>query len=361
MFSNKFTQINVLLWKSFQSADKSFSFLYILSYEAIVNYCDKWCCISSFICDWNKLRIPKVTTGGVLFKKAVLKTFANFTGKHLCWSLILIDLQHYEKDTPMQVFSSDFCEIFNKTYFEELLQTTASGILFTSFTRFINVCYRFKPNCATANYINYFAHYQSLFYAVITDTWPCGMELFINSREDDCHCEKCENNKLLLWLLSRKNWLLIKCNILVKIDPASFRESLICCIKNYDCCRGNRKTYVLEEYQELSDYVKTLKEIQYFKWVCEENKCAKVNIIATGLEIADVFIEIYEVEILKKMKWFSVSILVTTAKINKRMKFRVHTLTMRLLHYTMLRVTLKRNLLVQNVILIIIYISYLWW
>ena len=77
---------------------------------------------------------------------------------------------------------------------------------------------------------------------------------------------------------------------MVKIDPASFIESLICSIKNYDCCRWNFKNCVgLEEYQKLIDYIETLEEIQYCKWVREENKWAKVNIIDTGLEFADVF------------------------------------------------------------------------
>ena len=52
------------------------------------------------------------------------------------------------------------------------------------------------------------------------------------------------------------------------------------------------------------------------------------------------------------MKWFSVSVLVKPKNINKRMKFRAHTLTMRLLHYTLLHVTWRKNCLVQNVILI---------
>ena len=39
-------------------------------------------------------------------KKGVLKTFVNFTGKHLCWSIFLIKLQ-------------------DDTYFEEHLPTTA--------------------------------------------------------------------------------------------------------------------------------------------------------------------------------------------------------------------------------------------
>ena len=29
----------------------------------------------------------------IFFKIGVLKTFANFTGKHMCWSLFLIKLQ----------------------------------------------------------------------------------------------------------------------------------------------------------------------------------------------------------------------------------------------------------------------------
>ena len=41
--------------------------------------------------------------------------------KHLWWSLFL-------KETPTQVFSREICEIFENTYFEEHLQTTACGV-----------------------------------------------------------------------------------------------------------------------------------------------------------------------------------------------------------------------------------------
>ena len=40
-------------------------------------------------------------------KKDVLKTFANFTGKHLCWSLFLITLQVFE-GFPMKRFPIKF-------------------------------------------------------------------------------------------------------------------------------------------------------------------------------------------------------------------------------------------------------------
>ena len=62
-------------------------------------------------------------------KKAVLKNFAIFTGKHLCRSLFFIKLQAlqlYQKETPTQVFFCEYCEIFKNTYFEKHLRTTAS-------------------------------------------------------------------------------------------------------------------------------------------------------------------------------------------------------------------------------------------
>ena len=40
-------------------------------------------------------------------KKGVLQSFVNFTGKHLFWSLFLMNWQ-----TPAQVFSSEICEIY---------------------------------------------------------------------------------------------------------------------------------------------------------------------------------------------------------------------------------------------------------
>ena len=45
-------------------------------------------------------------------RKSVLKNFANFTGKYLCWSLLLLKLAK----TPTQVFSCEICEILKNTY-----------------------------------------------------------------------------------------------------------------------------------------------------------------------------------------------------------------------------------------------------
>ena len=38
----------------------------------------------------------------VLYKKSVFKNFANFTGKHLCWSLFLIELQALSAVTSLK-------------------------------------------------------------------------------------------------------------------------------------------------------------------------------------------------------------------------------------------------------------------
>ena len=50
----------------------------------------------------------------------VLKNFAIFIEKHLCWSIFLImlrpeGLQRYWKETPIQVFSCEYCWIFSNS------------------------------------------------------------------------------------------------------------------------------------------------------------------------------------------------------------------------------------------------------
>ena len=42
----------------------------------------------------------------VFCKKGVVKNFANFTGKHLCWSLFLITLQVFRPTTLLKRYSN---------------------------------------------------------------------------------------------------------------------------------------------------------------------------------------------------------------------------------------------------------------
>ena len=58
----------------------------------------------------------------MFFKIGILKNFAIFTGKHLCWRLFLIKLktlawQLHQKDTPTQVFTFEYSKIFQSTFF----------------------------------------------------------------------------------------------------------------------------------------------------------------------------------------------------------------------------------------------------
>ena len=54
----------------------------------------------------------------VFYKKDFLKTFANFSGNNLCWSVFN---KVYSKETPAWLFSGEIYENFKSTYFEEHL------------------------------------------------------------------------------------------------------------------------------------------------------------------------------------------------------------------------------------------------
>ena len=55
-------------------------------------------------------------------KKDALKNLAKFTGKHLCQSLFL------KKETLVQLFSCEFCEIFKNAFFYRTPPLAASAI-----------------------------------------------------------------------------------------------------------------------------------------------------------------------------------------------------------------------------------------
>ena len=81
----------------------------ILTYESCEFYLKADLIISPFRSDigvpcWSQKQPPEV-----FFKRAVLKIFALFTGKHLCWCLFLIKFHALRpaallKKTPTQVF-----------------------------------------------------------------------------------------------------------------------------------------------------------------------------------------------------------------------------------------------------------------
>ena len=63
----------------------------------------------------------------------VFLSFANFTGKHLCWTFFLKNLQAqgmqlYLKKTPTKVFSCEVSEIFKNNFFYRTPPVTASAL-----------------------------------------------------------------------------------------------------------------------------------------------------------------------------------------------------------------------------------------
>ena len=69
----------------------------------------------------------EAATGGVLQKRCSYK-FCNIHRKTVMLESLCgpSSLQFYQKETSTLMFSCEYCEIFNNTYFEEHLRTTAS-------------------------------------------------------------------------------------------------------------------------------------------------------------------------------------------------------------------------------------------
>ena len=65
--------------------------------------------------------------------KVDLKISAKVTLKHLRWSLFLIKLQGLQnswEETPIQVFSCDYCGIFKNSFFYRTLPVASSELLY---------------------------------------------------------------------------------------------------------------------------------------------------------------------------------------------------------------------------------------
>ena len=70
---------------------------------------------------WDPSVRCKSSNSQLFFKIDVLKYFAIFTGKKLCWNLLLIN------KTPTQMFSCEYYEIFKSTYLYRTTLVAASG------------------------------------------------------------------------------------------------------------------------------------------------------------------------------------------------------------------------------------------
>ena len=75
--------------------------------------------------------IDRSSHSQLFFKTGALKSFPNFTAKHLYWGLVLIKLQawglqRYQKKAPTQVLSCEIYEIFKNIFFNRTPPAAAS-------------------------------------------------------------------------------------------------------------------------------------------------------------------------------------------------------------------------------------------
>ena len=61
-------------------------------------------------------RLLRSSHSEVFYKKAVLRNFTKFTGKHLCQSLFINACNFAKKETLAQVFFCEFCKISKNTF-----------------------------------------------------------------------------------------------------------------------------------------------------------------------------------------------------------------------------------------------------
>ena len=101
----------------------------------------------------------------VFYKKAVIKNFAKFAGKHLLWSLVLIKWQSFRPETLLKrysstgVFSVNFAKFFENTCFEKHLQKVASV---NALIKFVNNILNFIEQCTLVAAQLYHLEYFSL-------------------------------------------------------------------------------------------------------------------------------------------------------------------------------------------------------
>ena len=71
-----------------------------------------------------KVHLVEIATGGILLKKVFLKV-SQYSQINTCAGVSFSQL--YSKETPAQVLSCEYCDIFRNNYFEEHLRITASA------------------------------------------------------------------------------------------------------------------------------------------------------------------------------------------------------------------------------------------
>ena len=100
------------------------------------------------------------------YKKAVLKSFKNFTEKNLCITLFLNKIAGWNffiKGAPVEVFFCKFCQIFQSTFFVKHIRVTASA----KYPFVCHVSFSHKTLPLTWFFPFYFKYLQSKYFSFL--------------------------------------------------------------------------------------------------------------------------------------------------------------------------------------------------
>ena len=88
-------------------------------------FCNSWNEKTVWLTKWSQRGIYSSSRSQMLFGVGILKNFANFTGKHLCWSPFLIKLQAWnfiKKRLQHRCFPAKFAKFLRTAFFKENLR-----------------------------------------------------------------------------------------------------------------------------------------------------------------------------------------------------------------------------------------------
>ena len=129
-------------------------------------YCHYWPSTKSSLYDQPR---------NVFYEKRILKNFSKLKGKHLCQSIINATLL---KETLVQVFSCEFCEIFKNTFFTEHFRTTASVII-----KYF-LCYNFRLTILTGENGLLLNSVQEF---IEIESWPLTFFICLHNQSSSVH------------------------------------------------------------------------------------------------------------------------------------------------------------------------------
>ena len=101
------------------------------------------CLLIRFNHNLTNIFIQQKQPPGYSVKKCYLQNLTKFAGKHLCKRLCALACSFIKKESLAQLFSFEFCEISNNTFFTEHHQTTTFDLQNIEYYLSWEICFEF--------------------------------------------------------------------------------------------------------------------------------------------------------------------------------------------------------------------------